>query len=154
MIKRSFLGLATPKLQYNSTLDSVQDLPVPSTVTLLLKEPKNGGSANGLKVGDGVKTGQRLAASPDSAEYVISSLKEVAERCMTAVPVEAWDSDAKCMMPTGEWKFEHSGANKSLELLGKHLGLFTDKTETTHSFDLSGLSDEELNAIASGKPIS
>jgi len=74
MIKRSFLGLATPKLQYNSTLDSVQDLPVPSTVTLLLKEPKNGGSASGLKIGDGVKTGQRLAASPDSAEYVISSV--------------------------------------------------------------------------------
>ncbi|MDY6839664.1 MAG: hypothetical protein SWH78_17030, partial [Thermodesulfobacteriota bacterium] len=74
MIKRSFLGLATPKLQYNSALDSAQDIPVPSTVTLLLKESEGGGGAGGLKVGDGVKTGQRLAASPESAEYVISSV--------------------------------------------------------------------------------
>jgi electron transport complex protein RnfC len=74
MIKRSFLGLAKPRLQYNSVQDSVQDLPVPNTVTLLLREPQNGGGASALKVGDAVKTGQRLAASPDSAEYVISSI--------------------------------------------------------------------------------
>jgi electron transport complex protein RnfC len=74
MIKRSFLGLATPRLQYSSVLDSVQDLPLPKTVTLVLRGPKNGGGATGLKVGDGVKTGQKLAASPDSAEYVISSV--------------------------------------------------------------------------------
>ena len=74
MIKRSFLGLAKPRLEYNSALDSVQDLPVPNTVTLLMKAPGNGGGETALKVGDAVKTGQRLAASPDSAEYVISSV--------------------------------------------------------------------------------
>ena len=54
---------------------------------------------------------------------------------------------------TGEFKFEHSGANKSLELLGKHLGLFTDKIENKHTIDLSNLSDDELNAIATGKTL-
>ena len=29
------------------------------------------------------------------------------------------------------WEFNANGANKSLELLGKHLALFTDKTELT-----------------------
>ena len=29
--------------------------------------------------------------------------------------------------PTGEWKFDSAGANRSLELLGRHLGMFTDK---------------------------
>jgi phage terminase small subunit len=85
-----------------------------------------------------------------SAEYVLSSLKEVAERCMQATPV--YDSDGE---PTGEYRFEHSGANKALELLGKHLKLFTDKVEqsgeTTHNIksetDLSKLPVEELKKI-------
>ena len=63
------------------------------------------------------------------ADYVIKGLLSVHERCMQAEAVEAYDEDAKAMMPTGEFKFEHSGANKSLELLGKHLGLFVDKKE-------------------------
>jgi len=74
MIKRSFLGLVKPKLRYNLAPDPVQDLPIPNTVTLMLKETQNGGGAAALKVGDAVKTGQRLASSPDSAEYVISSV--------------------------------------------------------------------------------
>jgi electron transport complex protein RnfC len=74
MIKRSFLGLAKPRLQYNLVPDSVQELPVPGKVVLMLEEPQNGGSGNGPKVGDSVKTGQRLSSSPDGAEYVISSI--------------------------------------------------------------------------------
>ena len=31
----------------------------------------------------------------------------------------------------GDEKFEAAGANKSLELLGKHLGLFTEKLQVT-----------------------
>jgi len=74
MIKRSFFGLAKPRLQYNVVPDAVQDLPVPSKVVLLLKESRNGGGTGELKVGNAVKTGQRLAASPQSEEYVISSV--------------------------------------------------------------------------------
>jgi len=58
-------------------------------------------------------------------EYVIEALMEVAERCMQKVPV--LDTQGE---PTGEWKFEAAGANKSLELLGKTIALFTDKTES------------------------
>lgn len=74
MIKRSFFGLAKPSMQYNVVPDAVQDLPVPSKVVLFLKESRNGGGAGELKVGAAVKTGQRLAASPQSEEYVISSV--------------------------------------------------------------------------------
>ncbi len=74
MIKRSFWGLAKPRLNYSVTVGAVEELPVPSKVILLLKEPQNGGRGNGLKVGDSVKTGQRLSASPEGAEYVISSV--------------------------------------------------------------------------------
>ncbi len=73
MIKRSFLGFAKPMLRYNSVPDPVKDLAVPKTVTLLLKGSRNG-MANTIKIGDTVKTGQRISLSPDSAEYVISSV--------------------------------------------------------------------------------
>lgn len=58
-------------------------------------------------------------------EYVVSALMEVAERCLQKIPV--LDSHGE---PTGEWKFEAAGANKSLELLGKTIAMFTDKTES------------------------
>ncbi len=74
MIKRSFLGLMKPRLEYNLVPDAVQELPLPSQVILFLKDSKNGGGGKGFKVGDAVKTGQRLAASPDSAESVIASV--------------------------------------------------------------------------------
>jgi phage terminase small subunit len=86
-----------------------------------------------------------------TADYVLNGLLEVHERCMQKEAVmERVDGQQQ---ETGEFKFEHSGANKSLELLGKHLGMFTDKIENKHSIDLSNLSDDEVNAIASGKAL-
>jgi len=74
---------------------------------------------------------ERAARTEITADYVLSNLKSVAERCMQAEAVEVYDKDAGGMIETGEYKFEHSGANKSLELLGKHLGLFVDKKEVS-----------------------
>lgn len=61
-----------------------------------------------------------------TAEYVLKSLQHVAERCMQAEPVRDREGNE-----TGEYRFDSSGANKSLELLGRHLKLFTDKVEHT-----------------------
>lgn len=62
-----------------------------------------------------------------TSEYVLGSLKTIAERCMQGKPVMRKEGDE--WVETGEWKFDSNGANKSLELLGKHLKLFTDKLE-------------------------
>lgn len=48
-----------------------------------------------------------------SAEYVLNNIKTIGERCMNAEKLDA------------------QGALKAQELLGKHLKLFTDKTELT-----------------------
>jgi phage terminase small subunit len=56
-----------------------------------------------------------------TAEYVITSIKELADRCMQKIPVVDQDGNE-----TGEWRFDSSGANRALENLGKHLKLFTD----------------------------
>lgn len=65
-----------------------------------------------------------------TADYVLSSLHEVAERCMQATPVYLRGDDSEEPEPE-EWRFEHTGANKALELLGKHLGLFIEKREVS-----------------------
>lgn len=59
-----------------------------------------------------------------TADYVLTSLKSIAERCQQAEPV--LDKQGN---PTGEYQFREAGANKALELLGKNLKLFTDRIE-------------------------
>ena len=58
--------------------------------------------------------------------YVLDMLKTNLERAMQHEEVR--DSEGR---PTGEYRYEGSVANKALELLGKHLGMFTDKHEHT-----------------------
>ena len=56
-----------------------------------------------------------------SHSWVLLRLKENVHRSMQAIPV----LDRKGV-PTGEWQYEGAVANRSLELIGKHLGMFTD----------------------------
>lgn len=79
-------------------------------------------------------------------EYVVRGFKTVAERCLQIEPVMEFDHDERKMVQamaqiedeeTGEfklvgiYKFDASGANKALECLGKHLGIFIEKHEHT-----------------------
>lgn len=59
-------------------------------------------------------------------EWILGKLKMNAERALQAEPMT--DSDGK---PTGIYRYEGSVANRSLELLGKHRGMFSDKVELT-----------------------
>jgi len=70
---------------------------------------------------------ERAEKAEISAEWVLNNLKSVAVRCMQEEPVMVKGDNG--MEPSGEYKFDSSGANKSLELIGKHLKLFTDKVE-------------------------
>ncbi len=50
------------------------------------------------------------------ADWVLESAKKVFDRCMQQEDIVDREGAA-----TGEWKFEHSGANKALEIIGKHV---------------------------------
>lgn len=64
------------------------------------------------------------------AQWVLTKLKDVAERCLTEVePILEFDHDSRSMQETGEYRFDSQGANRALELIGKHLKMFTDKVE-------------------------
>lgn len=58
-----------------------------------------------------------------SAKWVLENLKYVAERCMAPEPMV--DKEGNII----EWRFDSSGANKALETIGKHLGMFTEKVK-------------------------
>ena len=59
-----------------------------------------------------------------TAATVLHDLMKVAERCMQAVPVMEWNYELREMVATGEYQFDSKGANRALELLGQHLGMF------------------------------
>lgn len=63
-----------------------------------------------------------------SQDYVLSRLKENAERAMQAVPM--MDDDGGSL---GIFRYDGAVANRALELIGKHLGLFTEKVEHSGS---------------------
>lgn len=79
-------------------------------------------------------------ASVDRA-WVLSRLMKVADRCMQAEPV------MKNGENTGEYKFDSAGANRSLELLGKELGMFVERKQIDMN-PLGQKTDEELMAMA------
>lgn len=67
-------------------------------------------------------------------DYVLKGLMEVVERSMRRKKVMYFDYEEKEYMQrmdeeTGEgvWEYDSGGVNKALELLGKHLQLFTDR---------------------------
>lgn len=55
--------------------------------------------------------------------YVLGRTKDVVERCMQEEPV--LDHEGK---PTGEYRFEHSGALKGLEMLGRYRKTWGDES--------------------------
>lgn len=77
-----------------------------------------------------------------NADYVITGFLEVAERCLQRAPVLQKVGNGFQQKIDGEdnnvWQFNAPGANKALEMIGKHLGMFTDKIDINMNLDISG----------------
>lgn len=77
------------------------------------------------------KRSERVEITQD---YVLKGLKEITERCMQRAPVcnmkgeQVVDEDGNNL-----WAFDGKTACRAFELLGKHLGMFTDKVEQKNS---------------------
>jgi len=80
-----------------------------------------------------------------TADEVIEGLREVVRRCLQRSAVMVWDRSARRLVQATDedgrniWTFDSSGANRALELLGKHLGLFMERkelVERTESLDI------------------
>ncbi len=86
--------------------------------TKLLKDPR---------IAHIVQGAQQKAADDSgvSTAFVLTSLRKVHDRAMQAIPV--LDKTGK---ETGEWRHDSMAANKALELMGKHLGLWKEKADS------------------------
>jgi phage terminase small subunit len=71
---------------------------------------------------------ERSTETKIDAAWVLMSAKKVYDRCMQEEAVTDREGS-----PTGEYKFEHSGANAALGIIGKHIDVqaFLDKKEIT-----------------------
>ena len=72
---------------------------------------------------------QREKRTQITQDYVLNGIKQLVDRCIQAEPVRDKEGNE-----TGEYRFEAFAALKGYELLGKHLKLFTEKSEV----DLKG----------------
>lgn len=77
---------------------------------------------------------ERLEKLAVTQESVILKLLEIYDRCMQANPVMEWDYNERKYVETGEYTFDSRGALNALEMIGKHLAMFTNKIE--HSGDI------------------
>lgn len=73
-----------------------------------------------------------------SREWIIERFKEISDRCVQDIEAVTIQG-----MPTGEYKFDSSGANKATEMLGKIIGVFEkdndqSKPKTTNIINLGG----------------
>lgn len=70
-----------------------------------------------------------------SAAYVLKNLTLVVERCLERAPVMVREDGETVQKVDADgnhvWEFNANGANRALELLGKHLNLFTDRVEVS-----------------------
>lgn len=73
---------------------------------------------------------QREKRTLITVDYVVSSLREVAERCLQKSPVtNAKGKQVQDEQGRDVWKFDSAGANRALELLGKHVNAFGERKE-------------------------
>lgn len=89
---------------------------------------------------EGIATVAMSKSGIDKA-WVLAKLVKVVEMGMAAEPVT--DEDGA---PIGEYKQNLAAANKSLELIGKELGMFVDRKEI-RTGPLQDVPDEQLDAI-------
>lgn len=61
------------------------------------------------------------------AYWVLKRLKDISDRSMQQEPVMEYDHSLGELVETGEYQFDSNGANKSTELIGKHIGMFDPK---------------------------
>lgn len=77
MIRKSFIGLTTPRFQYQTltgALPEPEEISPPSKATLLIEAAFDGRDPEMLKKGAPVKAGQKLAHSAESSAYTVATV--------------------------------------------------------------------------------
>jgi phage terminase small subunit len=92
-----------------------------------------------------------------SVQWVLEGFIEVANRCMQRVPVMEFNKQEKQYVQVtdvngeGVWTFNSSGANKALENIGRHLGMFNDKIDVNMTINSWDALEKEIASEKQGQ---
>lgn len=84
---------------------------------------------------------ERAKRTELTQDYIVSNLMEIVSRTMQATPVIKKGEQLTDENGQGVWEFDAKNALRALELLGKHLGMFSDKIKAE-------ISTQELDVTA------
>ena len=84
---------------------------------------------------------ERAKRTELTQDYIVSNLMEIVSRAMQATPVIRKGEQLTDENGQGVWEFDAKNALRALELLGKHLGMFSDKIKAE-------ISTQELDVTA------
>lgn len=84
---------------------------------------------------------ERKQRTEITADFVLTNLREIVERTMQKKPVMCKGEQVTDEQGNNLWCFDAKNAIKALELIGRHLGMFTDKREVKTDLGLSTLAD-------------
>ena len=87
-----------------------------------------------------IKKTERSKKTKIDAEWVLKSAVKVFNRCMQEEQVTDKEGN-----PIGEYKFEHAGANKALDTIGKHIDVQAFKEVIEKKLTIQDMSDEQLD---------
>ncbi len=86
-----------------------------------------------------------------SVEKLIKEFEQCKQKCMQEVEVMKYDTELGTMTGTGEYKFEYQGVIKSLENIGKLLGMYETKLKHSGEIEINNpykdLTVEELKKL-------
>ena len=120
MLSKSFFGYTRPAFRYelmSTTLPQPVAVTVPGTVTLLLPGELGPGQSETVKVGAKVKTGQRLAWTPDLVPSVISTITGTISNIQNQIGHYGQKFIAITVTQEGaeEWDDQFAGVAQSLD---------------------------------------
>jgi electron transport complex protein RnfC len=157
MIKRPFFGSAKPMLRYSVPPRDIDEIPVPDRVVLLFDNALNQGGIYAIKVGDAVKTGQKLTVFEGSDGYVISTVTgTIAEiksftgdfgKLYTAISIDK-NADDEWESPLGQGEIDLKSAAACFQCLpGKPcFKALTDESKAIKSIVINGMDQDVLTS--------
>lgn len=77
---------------------------------------------------------EKLDAIGLDKNFVMLGLMKVFQQAVKADPVMRYDRNEKTMVETGEYKFDSTGANRALQLIGEFMGIKVDDDNQNEFF--------------------
>jgi len=78
---------------------------------------------------------RKIEKSDLSREEIINDLRLIKDQCLQTKPVQDYDKKAKKF--TDNYYYDPKAATKALELLGKHMGLFSDEENADTNININ-----------------